>query len=203
MPAPAVPRRFATADAFRSWLATHHASRTELLVACRKVQAPGPGITYSEALDEALCHGWIDGVRRRVDAAAFSVRFTPRQARSTWSRVNIRRVESLIEAGRMAGPGLAAYAARSAARTGRYSFERAALRLPPAYARILRADRQARAFFDAQAPWYRRTSVFWVMSAKQEATRLRRLETLVSCCRAGMPIGPLTRKPPKAGATAR
>jgi uncharacterized protein YdeI (YjbR/CyaY-like superfamily) len=156
-----------------------------------KVGAPGRGLTYSQALDEALCWGWIDGVRRRHDAESYTIRFTPRQARSTWSRVNVAHVERLIREGRMARPGLAAYRAREEARTGLYSFERRAMVLPPAYRRAFRADSRAWRWFEAQAPWYRRTCAYWVMSAKREETRHRRFATLVACSGRGVRVPPL------------
>lgn len=195
MPPPKDPRPFATRDAFRAWLARHHAREEELFVRCYRSHAADLGMTYLEALDEALCHGWIDGVRHRLDAASFSVRFTPRKPKSIWSRVNVRKAEALIADGRMAAAGLAAYAARSEERTGVYSFERPPARLAPEFARCFRADRKAWRWFESQAPWYRRTATHYVMSAKQEATRLRRFETLLAASRAGQPIAPLKRQP--------
>jgi uncharacterized protein YdeI (YjbR/CyaY-like superfamily) len=146
-----------------------------------KVHTAHRGLTYAQALDEALCFGWIDGVRRGCDEDTFAIRFTPRKPRSTWSRVNVAHVERLVAAGRMAKPGRTAYAAREAERTGLYSFERRAMTLAPAYARAFRAHAAAWTFFQAQAPWYRRTCTYWVMSAKKEETRGKRLAQLVAC----------------------
>jgi uncharacterized protein YdeI (YjbR/CyaY-like superfamily) len=198
MNGPAAARSFASASAFRAWLARHHATATELVVRCRKTGAARPGITYAEALDEALCFGWIDGVRRSVDGDTFSVRFSPRKPRSTWSRVNVAHVERLIREGRMAEPGLAAFAARGDRRTGVYSFEQRSVELSREYTSAFRANGRAWAYFQKQPPWYRRTSSHWVMSAKREDTRARRLATLIAYSAQHEPIPPLARKPPAA-----
>ncbi len=189
------PQRFATAAAFRAWLARHHGSADEIVVRCYKTHASKQGMTYGEALDEVLCHGWIDGVRRAIDDVSFSVRFTPRSPRSIWSRVNIRKVEALIAQGRMAKPGLDAFRAREESRTGLYSFERASMELTPAFLKRFKARKGAWEHFQTQPPWYRRTSTFWVMSAKQEATRERRLETLIDCSGKNLTLPQLTRTP--------
>lgn len=181
MAAPArAPRSFRTPAAFRAWLARHHARAPALVVRLYRVAHASRGITYAQALDEALCYGWIDGVRRSLDAVSFTVRFTPRRPRSIWSRVNVRHVERLLAEGRMAGPGVAAYRARDEARTGVYSFERAAAAFSPELLRRFRAARAAWRFFEAQPPGYRRTMTHWVVSAKREETRLRRLATLIA-----------------------
>jgi uncharacterized protein YdeI (YjbR/CyaY-like superfamily) len=188
---------FRSPAAFRAWLARHHASAKELLVRCYKVHAKDKGITYGQALDEALCFGWIDGVRRSVDADSFSQRFSPRKARSAWSAVNIKRVRKLRAEGRMRAAGLAAFGARSASNSRRYSYESRPRGLAPAHARKLRANPRARAFFDSQPPWYRRTAAFWVMSAKREETRTRRLDMLIAYSAKGKAIPPLARPTPR------
>ena len=175
------PRAFRSQAAFRAWLARHHATAPELLVRLFKTDFAHRGLTYAQALDEALCHGWIDGVRRRWDAESFTIRFTPRKPRSIWSRVNIAHVERLIAAGRMAQAGLAAYARREERLTGIYSFERRAMRLAPGYAGAFRANAAAWTWFRREAPWYRRTCTYWVMSAKKEETRDRRIAQLIAC----------------------
>jgi len=187
------PQAFRSAAAFRAWLRRNGKRETALVVRLFKVDHRHRGMTYGEALDEALCWGWIDGVRHPHDAESFTVRFTPRKPRSIWSRVNIAHVERLIREGRMAKAGLDAYARREAERTGLYSFEQAALRLAPAYARALRADAAAHRFFTAQAPWYRRTSTYWVMSAKREETRAKRFAQLLACSAKGVRVPPLAR----------
>ncbi len=176
----AAPRSFRTPAAFRAWLARHHARAPELVVRLYRVPHARRGITYAQALDEALCYGWIDGVRRALDAVSFTVRFTPRRPRSIWSRVNVGHVERLLAEGRMADPGLAAYRARDAARTGVYSFERAAATYSPELLRRFRRERGAWVFFTAQPPGYQRTVTHWVASARQEATRLRRLDRVIA-----------------------
>lgn len=185
---------FATAAAFRSWLTRHHARRRELLVRCFKVHAAERGITYVQALDEALCFGWIDGVRRSIDAASFSVRFTPRRPKSYWSAVNIHKAEALIAAGRMARPGLVAFEERHLAPARKYSFESKPENFAPAYLRKIRASPKASAYFDSRPPGYIRTHAFWVMSAAQEATRQRRLETLIASWERAQPAPPLRRR---------
>ena len=189
-----VSEEFRTPASFRAWLEKHHASRSDLIVRLYRTHAADRGITYTQALDEALCFGWIDGVRRSLDGDSFTVRFSPRRPRSIWSLVNINHVKRLIKEGRMAGPGLAAYKARDHKRSGVYSFENRPSRLSPALGRKLRADENAWSFFQAQAPWYRRTSIFWVMSAKREETRETRLSTLIACSKAGRPIPALARR---------
>jgi uncharacterized protein YdeI (YjbR/CyaY-like superfamily) len=188
------PTSFRTPAAFRAWLAKDHARVAELLVRCFKVHAADLGITYAQALDEALCYGWIDGVRRGVDADSFSIRFTPRKPTSHWSRVNVAHVERLTKAGRMARPGLDAFARRTEARTGVYSFERPC-ELAPTHIKAIRANRTAWDFYQSQAPWYRRTTAHWVMSAKREGTRQNRLAQLIDCSARGKPIPPLDRRP--------
>lgn len=182
-----------SAMAFRAWLRRNHRSERSLVVRIARKHAAGSGISYGEALDEALCFGWIDGVRRRLDADSFSIRFSPRTPRSIWSLVNVAHVERLIASKRMTTAGLAAFEARHADRTGIYSFERAAAELPEAFTRLFRRNRAAWRYFQDAAPSYRRTATHWVVSAKQEATRLRRLETLIACSAEGVRIPPLRR----------
>jgi uncharacterized protein YdeI (YjbR/CyaY-like superfamily) len=149
---------------------------SELLLLCRKTAAAGRGVTYREALDEALCIGWIDGVRRSVDEDSFSVRFTPRKAKSGWSAVNIARARQLEAEGRMHPAGLAAFRARV---KPEYSYESRPRALAPAYLKKFRAHPRAWNFFSVQPPWYRRTCAFWIMSAKRAETRERRLDVLI------------------------
>lgn len=188
------PTFFKTAAGFRAWLQKHHKTKPELVVGFYRKDSGKPSITWQESVDEALCFGWIDGIRRSVDADSFSTRLTPRQPRSIWSRVNIAHVARLIEEGRMTPPGLDAFAKRDEKRTAVYSFENSAKVLPPALEKLFRARKKAWAFYQAQAPWYRRTTSHWVLSAKQEATRRRRLEALVACCARGETIPQLQKK---------
>ncbi len=189
----AAPRAFRSAPALRAWLAREHGRATELVLRCYKVHAAARGVTYAQALDEALCVGWIDGIRRALDADSFSVRLTPRTPRSIWSLVNVRHVERLTAAGRMRPAGLAAFAAREAGRTGIYSFEQRPEAFSPALERRFRARRAAWRAFGARPPGYRRTCIHWVMSARQDATRLRRLDILAACSERGEKIPLLAR----------
>jgi len=183
-------RAFSGPAAFRAWLARNHATTAELFVRCSKVQAARRGVTYRQALDEALCIGWIDGVRHSVDATSFSVRFTPRKPKSAWSTVNVKRYRELESEGRVRPAGRKAFEARV---ESQYSFESRPRALAPAYLRRFRSNRGAWAFFEAQPPWYRRTCGFWVMSAKLPETRERRLALLISRSQRGEGIPPLKR----------
>ena len=188
-------KTFTSARAFRAWLTANHRSAPELLVRCYKVAHQHKGLTYREAVDEALCFGWIDGVRRGVDEESFSTRFTPRKTQSTWSAVNIRRMKELEAEDRLHQSGRDAFARREARNSRRYSFESKPRQLAAAYRKRFRADPGAWAFFRAQAPWYQRTSIFWVMDGKREETRLRRLEELIAASARGQAIKPLAGKP--------
>ena len=176
----AKPRFFASAAAFRQWLAKNHASVPELWIGFWKVHTGKRGLTYLEAVDESLCFGWIDGLKKRYDDAAFMHRFTPRRPKSIWSAINIGKVEALERAGRMAEPGRKAFALRNPKKSAVYSFENRPVALDPAYAARFRAKKKAWAFYDAQPPGYKRLMAFWVMGAKKEETRLRRLERLMA-----------------------
>ncbi len=193
-PAMTRPRFFRTGDDFAKWLDANHAKEKELLVGFHKVGSGKPSMTWPQSVDAALAYGWIDGVRRSVDETAYTIRFTPRKPKSIWSAVNVARVEALRAEGRMRAAGLAAYAHRTPERTGVYSFERnAEAKLTRDEEKALRADAKAAAHFDAQAPWYRRTALHWVVSAKKEATRASRLATLIEVSAAGRPIKQLDR----------
>ncbi len=190
---------FASQEKFRAWLEQHHQSASELLVRCYKTNTREKGLTYRQALDEALCFGWIDGVRRAVDEESFSTRFTPRKPRSKWSAVNIERATQLQGQGRMHPAGETAFAARKDAAAKQYSYKSRATRLDKRLLAKLKANKRAWQFFQAQAPWYQRTSSFWVMEAKREETRERRLAELIARSAKGEPIKLLDRRPPSAG----
>ena len=183
-------RFFRTAAAFHAWLERHHETEPELLVAFYKKTSGKPSITYPEALDEALVYGWIDGIRRGVDADSYTIRFTPRRARSIWSNVNIKRVGELQAAGRMMPAGLAAFEKRDEKRSGIYSYERSEAHFDAVQAKALEADKKAFAYWNAQTPSYRRTVTAWVVNAKKPETRVKRLATLIECSRNGRPIPP-------------
>lgn len=184
-------RTFPSAAAFRKWLEKNHGTEREIVIRCYRAKSGLKGMTYREALDEALCFGWIDGVRRSLDDASFSTRFTPRRQRSKWSRVNIKRAQELEAEGRMCPAGRAALAAKDRGSGRRYSFEEEPRQLPPKFEKSFRANREAWHFFRSQAPWYQRTSIFWVMEAKREETQARRLDHLISSCQGKEPIKPL------------
>ncbi|MBI2512872.1 MAG: YdeI/OmpD-associated family protein [Opitutae bacterium] len=183
------PRFFKSAADFRAWLEKNHATATELWVGLYKKHVPNPGLTYPDAVIEALCFGWIDSVMRRIDDDRHMQRFTPRKPGSVWSNINVAHVERLTREGRMAPAGLAAFAVRSAAKTGIYSFEREKpAELPPAYLREFKAHAVAWKFFQAQPPGYRRLALHHVVNPKQEATRRRWLEKLIAASAAGRRI---------------
>ncbi len=190
--APPEPTFFASAADFRAWLEANYDKAPELWMGFYKKGSPQKGITYKEAVDEALCFGWIDSVARSIDAVSYGQRFTPRRKRSIWSAVNNARVEALSRAGLMHPAGLAAFEQRDPARTNQYSSEQGEVRLAPPYEDLFRADRQAWDFFQSQPPSYRKPATWWVMSAKKEETRERRLATLMADSRAGRRIAPLT-----------
>jgi uncharacterized protein YdeI (YjbR/CyaY-like superfamily) len=179
-----------SAQAFRSWLHVHHATERELWLGFYKKTSGRTGLTYQEAVDEALCYGWIDGKLRRIDDVCHQIRFTPRKPTSHWSAINIAKVAALREAGRMTPAGLAVFDARRRA-PAPYSHENsdAPVRLPPAYEKKMRAKKRAWRYFEAQPPWYRRNAQFWVMSAKREETRERRLTALIDACARGERLG--------------
>ncbi len=185
-------RYFLTQYEFREWLAANHATADELLLGFYKKDSGQTGISYAEALDAALAYGWIDGIRRRVDDARYTIRFTPRRPGSIWSDVNIRRATELEAAGLMAPGGLAAFHGRDEARSRQYSYERRQ-GLDEAAEAALRVNPAAWAFWQAQPPSYRRPAAQWVMSAKREETRQRRLATLIEDSANGLRIKELRR----------
>jgi uncharacterized protein YdeI (YjbR/CyaY-like superfamily) len=184
---------FTSPDELHVWLVEHHDTAKELLIGFFKKGAKMPGITYAEALDEALCFGWIDGIRKRIDDRRFTIRFTPRKPRSIWSAVNIKRAGELVAEGRMQPAGLREFTERDRTREKQYSFEQESHTLDPAYEVQFRANDAAWAFFMAQAPSYQRTAIWWVMSAKREETRRKRLATLIEDSTHGRRLGHLTR----------
>jgi uncharacterized protein YdeI (YjbR/CyaY-like superfamily) len=188
------PTFFATPAEFRAWLERHHADRDELLVGFYKKGSGRPSITWPQSVDEALCFGWIDGVRRSLGEDAYTIRFTPRRARSIWSAVNVRRARELIAEGRMTPAGLAAFEARGDDRTAVYSYEqRRAAALEAGQEARFRAVPEAWEWFQARPPSYRRAAIHWVTSAKRPETRERRLQALIDDSAAGRPVKPLTR----------
>jgi uncharacterized protein YdeI (YjbR/CyaY-like superfamily) len=187
------PTTFERPEDFRAWLEQHHDSEPELWVSYYKKGSGKPSMTWSESVDEALCFGWIDGIRKSIDAERYMNRFTPRRKGSTWSAINIRRVAELIDGGRMQPAGLKAFEARREDRSGIYSYEqRDRARLDPAYEKRFRAKKRAWASFEAMPKSYRQAAIRWVMTAKKEETRERRLGTLIESSAAGRTVPPLT-----------
>lgn len=173
------PTFFRSPEEFRAWLQEHHASEQELLLGFYKKRSGVTGFTQAQAVDEALCFGWIDGHVRALDENRYTARFTPRTPHSIWSAVNIRRAELLIAQGRMEPAGLKIYTGRDPRQAGRYSFENRPQSLDAAGEAAFQTNAPAWAFFQTQIPSYQRTALWWVMSAKTDATRQRRLATLI------------------------
>ncbi len=169
----------------RKWFETNHDKKDELLVGFYKKSSGKPSITWEESVDEALCFGWIDGIRKSLDELSYTIRFTPRRENSKWSTKNINRVEELIKLDLMKPSGLEAYKKRKDENSHTYSFEQRVVKLDGGYQNLFRKNKKAWEYFESQAPSYRRPAIHWVMSAKQEATRLRRLDTLIACCERG------------------
>lgn len=187
------PNFFATPAAFRRWLEKNHDTARELWVGFYKKDSGKPSITWPQSVDQALCFGWIDGVRKSVTPDSYMIRFTPRRPGSIWSTVNSKRAKELDKIGQMHEAGRQALAVRDAKKTKQYSYERETAALDPALEKRFRANRKAWAFFQKQPPGYRKIASFYVMSAKQEVTRLRRLDRLISDSEAGQRIGLLRR----------
>ena len=173
---------------FRKWLEKNHDKVSELQVAYYKKDTGKKSITYPESLDEALCFGWIDGIRKRIDEESYTIRFTPRKLKSTWSKVNINRINELQELGLVTKQGLRCFEDRDQDRSG-YSLKERPTEIPPKYEKRFKANKKAWEFFQAQAPWYRRNVMWWVTSAKQEETREKRFAQLIQDCSNEVRIG--------------
>ena len=171
---------FASPAAFRKWLDKHHATATELHLGYYKKHTTKPSITWPESVDQALCYGWIDGIRRKVDDAVYTIRFTPRRPGSIWSDVNIRRARALIREGQMQPAGLAEFKKKKEYRSGIYAYEQRSVDLPPKYARLMKKNKQAWDTFQQQRPSYRKQVFWYIVSAKQEETRLKRLYAIIA-----------------------
>lgn len=191
------PKFFATPAEWRRWLEKNHDKVPELLVGFYKRGSGKPSITWPESVDGALCFGWIDGVRRSIDKDSYSIRFTPRRSRSIWSGVNIRRVGELQSQGLMHPAGVKAFESRHGERSGVYSFEQESIAFEKNQEKQFKSNKLAWKFFESQAPWYRRTATWWVISAKREETKAKRLGILIDDSAAGRIIGPLQRRPGK------
>jgi uncharacterized protein YdeI (YjbR/CyaY-like superfamily) len=179
---------FPNPAAFRQWLHKHHSKETELYLGLYKKGSGKVNISWSEAVDEALCYGWIDGRANGIDEESWMIRFTPRKPNSIWSNVNIKKIEALTAAGKMMPAGIAAYEKRKADKIGIYAMEQPPVKLLPAWEKEFKANKIAWGYFNAQAPSYKRIALHWVMSAKQETTRRKRMTELISDSEAGMKI---------------
>jgi uncharacterized protein YdeI (YjbR/CyaY-like superfamily) len=188
-----MPQFFATPKHFRDWLEKHHATERELIVGFYRKDSGKPSITWPESVEEALCFGWIDGIRRKHDNESYTIRFTPRKPTSIWSKINLATMERLIAAGRVAPAGVKIHQVRDRAKTNRYSFEREQADFSPEQMRRFRKNAKAWKFYEAQVPSYRKPATWWVVSAKQEATRVKRLDKLIECSAQGLKIPHLRR----------
>lgn len=187
------PVFFENPEALRTWFEAHHARATELLAGYYKVGTGRPSITWSESVDEALCVGWIDGIRRSLGPDSYTIRFTPRNPKSIWSAVNLKKMETLLAAGRVLPAGKAAYEKRDDSRSRIYSFEQEPLVFNPAFEAIFKENAAAWAYFNKRPPSYRKGAIWWVTSAKQEATQQKRLQELIRDSEAEMHVKHLRR----------
>ena len=174
------PTFFRTPADFRKWLMKHHATKDVLLVGFYKKDSGKPSITWAESVDQALCFGWIDGVRKRIDESSYTIRFTPRRSTSIWSNININRAQELIAEGQMQPAGLKAFEARREHKSGIYAYEQRSVELPEPYNQQLKKNKAASTFFEAQPPSYRKLISWWIASAKKDETRLKRFEKFIA-----------------------
>ena len=187
------PRFFATPAQFRKWLVKHHATESELWVGLYKKGSGKRSITWPEVVDQALCFGWIDGIRKSIDDESYMIRVTPRRPGSTWSAINIKRAQELIDEGLMQPAGEKAFKTRDPRKANLYSFEQKQIALDVEQAKKFRANKKAWAYFQTQPPSYQKPALWWVVSAKQQSTRDRRLATLIADSAAGQRIAHLRR----------
>lgn len=179
------PQFFSNQTEFRKWLADNHTKETELLVGYYKISSGKPSITWPESVDQALCFGWIDGIRRTVDDESYCIRFTPRRANSTWSDINIKKVEELSQRGLMQEAGIAIYKQRKEQKSRTASYENEVKTLSEEYENLLKENSEVWELFNKNAPSHKRTILHWIMSAKQEVTRLKRLNNLIETYKTG------------------
>lgn len=185
------PVFFAHYDDFRKWLEHHARSSTELWVGYHKKTSGVPSIDWPESVDQALCFGWIDGIRKAVDADRYKIRFTPRKPGSHWSRINVDKVKKLMQSGLMTEAGLAAFNLRKPENTAKASFEQESVKLAPTFNKQLKANKKAHAFFKTLTPYVQRASIWYVMQAKQETTRHRRMDILIADAEQGLRLAHL------------
>ena len=188
------PRFFATQSELRKWFQTHHQTETEIWIGYYKKATGIPSIDWPQSVDEAICFGWIDGIRRKIDEKSYKIRFTPRNPKSHWSAVNLAKVEKLLELGLMMPAGLEVYHKRDEKKSKQASYERQHIELDQQYEAKIRQNEKAWLYFENLAASYKKASIHWVMSAKNEGTRLRRLEILIQSCETEQKIPLLRRK---------
>jgi uncharacterized protein YdeI (YjbR/CyaY-like superfamily) len=174
------PTFFSTQAAFRKWLEKNHEKTGELLVGFYKVNSGKPSMTWNESVDEAICFGWIDGIRRSIDEESYCIRFTPRKSTSIWSAINIKKVEELTKKELMHPAGINAFSKRKEDKSRIYSYEKEAENLSDEFLGKFKLNKKAWTFFQSMAPSYQRTAIHWVMSAKQESTKIKRLDELIN-----------------------
>ena len=174
------PKFFSTQENFRKWLEENHLSSAEILVGFYKVGTKKLSMTWSESVDQALCFGWIDGIRKSIDGESYQIRFTPRKSTSIWSAVNIKKIEELTKKELMFPAGIAAFEKRQEHKSKIYAFETEAMQLPEEFLKRFKSNQIAWEYFENLAPSYKKTSIHWIMSAKQEATQQKRLLKLIS-----------------------
>jgi uncharacterized protein YdeI (YjbR/CyaY-like superfamily) len=176
---PSSPQFFESADQLHAWFGQHHASASHLWIGFHKKTSASGGLQYAEALDAALCFGWIDGVRKSISATSYMIRFSPRKSKSIWSRINIKRALELSASGQMHPSGLKVFESRREEATERYSYEQGKLQMPPSYLARFQQNQKAWRYFQSTPVGYQRKATWWLISAKQEPTRERRLEQLI------------------------
>lgn len=179
------PTFFATQHLFREWLDANHANQTELIVGYYKVKSGYPSMTWSESVDHALCYGWIDGVRKSIDEHAYQIRFTPRKQNSVWSPVNLKKIKQLTEKGLMQKAGIEIFNNRPEPKPMDYGFRRNDLELPTEFVTEFKKNIKAWSYFESLAPSYKKHSIYWVVSAVQEKTKLKRLNELIASSELG------------------
>jgi uncharacterized protein YdeI (YjbR/CyaY-like superfamily) len=182
------PLFFSNQSQLRKWFEKNYDKKSELFVGYYKVSSGKPSVNWSQSVDEALCFGWIDGIRKSIDEESYMIRFTPRNPNSNWSAINIKKVEELTKLGLMKPRGIAAFEKRKEKNSEIYSYEKQNVKLSPEFLKHLKANKKAWAYFNSQPPYYQRVTQRWVMSAKQEATRIKRLHILIRDCAAGVKI---------------
>lgn len=187
-----MPKFFPTPTDFRKWLEDNHSNEKELWVGYYKKATKKPSITWPESVDQALCFGWIDGIRKRIDEEAYMVRFTPRKQDSHWSKVNIDKIKELKKEGLITTAGLAAFKKRKPERTAKASYEQKKVSLDPAYEALIRKNKMAASyFFNTITPSYRKQTIWWVMTAKRKETQIKRLNILIECSEKNELVPPL------------